>query len=182
MIQLVSPMRKNYKNVQNYGLESHLMNLIHMPGTQSYGQWKSQVVKAVMHFETEHWMARCRLYPSLEYCSQSEVSIAMCSWWIVAIARLDMWEMCRVVLRLFCMYNIMHRRRRCELCDAFVPHKLEHIICTWTQFVNWRVRFIGEIMGAGLDIYVILMPFALRGLVYHDIYQIGPLIVNIFVT
>ncbi len=161
MILLDSPMRNIYKHVQNYGLESDLMNLIHVRGYESYGQWKAKIVKALMHCETEHWMARCRLYPSLEYYSQSVISIDMCSLWMVAIARPDMWEMCRVVLKLVCTYSVMNRMRRCELCDAFVPETLEHIICTGTYFINWRVRFIDEIMGAGVDSSVILMPFVL---------------------
>ncbi len=51
MIPLVSPMRNIYKNVQNYGLESDLMNLIHVPCSQLYRSCKTKVVKAVLQFE-----------------------------------------------------------------------------------------------------------------------------------
>ncbi len=88
----------------------------------------------------------------------------MRSWWMVDIARPDIRKMSRLLLRLACTYNVMDRRRRYELFDTFVPDTLERIICTY--FVNWRKRFNGKIMEAGVDSSVILMSFVLQGMVY----------------
>lgn len=93
-----------------------------------------KVVKGMIYYETDHKMARCRLYPSLKYYSRSVSSIAKCSCWMAVLPRPDMSEIKSIVSirsnagRSTITHQSFQRGPKC--CRN--PHR----VATWTMKVK----------------------------------------------